>query len=52
MRGLKGSVGDWAAGIFLLTLIYVLVRPGSAAADAVTAFSKAMTAIVRNVTDM
>lgn len=52
MGSLKAGIGDWIAGLFLLTAIYVLVRPSSAAADAVTMFSRGMAAIVRNVTDM
>ncbi len=49
---MRGSLGDWIAGLFLLTIVYVLVRPRSAAADAIGMFSKGLTAIVRNVTDM
>lgn len=49
---MKGIAGDWLAGLFLLVIIYVLVRPRSAAASAVDLFSKGMAAIVRNVTDM
>lgn len=49
---MKGTVGDWVAALFLVTVVYVLVRPRSAAADAVELFSKGMAAIVRNVTDM
>lgn len=52
MNRIKGSIGDWIAGLFLLVIIYVLVRPNSAAADAVDLFSKAMASIVRAVTDM
>lgn len=48
----KAVVGDWVAALFLIVVIYVLVRPKSAAADAVDLFSKAMAAIVRSVTDM
>lgn len=52
MKRLKGSIGDWVAALFLVTVIYVLVRPRSAAAEAVVMFSSGMAAIVRNVTDM
>lgn len=52
MSGAKGLIGDWVAALFLVTVIYVLVRPQSRAAEAVTLFSRAMSAIVRNVTDM
>lgn len=52
MRAARASLGDWAAAFFLLVIIYVLVRPNSAAASAVDLFSQAMTSIVRAVTDM
>lgn len=48
----KAAVGDWIAAFFLVVIVYVLVRPRSAAADAVNLFSRAMSAIVRSVTDM
>jgi hypothetical protein len=48
----RRAVGDWAAALFLVALVYVLVRPQSAAADMVTQFSKAMAALVRTVTDL
>ncbi len=48
----RASAGDWAGAFFLVVIIYVLVRPSSAAAAAVDLFSKAMTSIVRGVTDM
>lgn len=48
---MKG-IGDWVAALFLLAIVYILVRPNSAAADAVDLFSKAMASIVRAVTDM
>lgn len=51
-RMAKSSAGDWIAALFLLVIIYVLVRPSSAAASAVDLFSKAMASIVRAVTDM
>jgi hypothetical protein len=52
MRAAKSSIGDWIAALFLVVIIYVLVRPSSAAASAVDLFSKAMASIVRAVTDM
>lgn len=52
MNALKGGLGDWIAALFLLVIVYVLVRPSSAAASAVDLFSKAMASIVRAVTDM
>lgn len=52
LRALKGGVGDWVAALFLLVIVYVLVRPQSAAASAVDLFSKALASIVRATTDM
>lgn len=52
MSVIKRGLGDWIAAFFLIVIVYVLVRPNSAAADAVDLFSKAMTSIVRAVTDM
>lgn len=52
VRTAKSSIGDWIAALFLLVIVYVLVRPSSAAADAVDLFSKAMSAVVRATTDM
>jgi hypothetical protein len=52
VKRIPASVGDWIAALFLLVIVYVLVRPNSAAADAVDLFSKAMAAVVRATTDM
>lgn len=52
MKGIRASVGDWIAALFLLVIIYVLVRPQSAAAAAVDQFAKAMASVVKAVTDM
>jgi hypothetical protein len=52
LKGAQASAGDWIAALFVLVIIYVLVRPSSAAADAVDLFAKAMTSIVKAVTDM
>lgn len=52
LKAIKGTAGDWVAALFLLTIVYVLVRPQSAAASAVDLFSKAMASIVRATTDM
>lgn len=49
---MKHMAGDWIAGIFLLALVYLLVRPRSAAASAITEFAKAMTAITKNVVSL
>lgn len=47
---MKGMAGDWIAGIFLLAIIYMLVRPQSVAADAVHLFGEAVTSLVATVT--
>lgn len=48
----RGLIADWFAALLLVTVIYVLVRPQSKAAEFVDLFAKAMTALVRTVTDM
>lgn len=45
-------VADLLAGLFVVTVIYVLVRPQSKGIDLITAFSGALTAIVRQATDL
>lgn len=49
---MKATAGDFVAGVFFVALIYVLVRPNSAATAAVKLFSDAMVSLVRTVTDM
>lgn len=46
------NAGDILAGIFLLALLYVLVRPQSKAAELVEAFTSLFTAIVKRATDL
>jgi Na+/H+ antiporter NhaD/arsenite permease-like protein len=48
----KGYIADWAAALFVVTLVYLLVRPQSKAADAVSAFASAMAAIVKTAVDL
>lgn len=43
---------DLIAAIFLIAIVYVLVRPSSAAVAAVDAVAAAMAAIVSTVTDL
>lgn len=45
-------IADLAAAIFIVTIIYVLVRPRSAAVTFVDAFAGAFASIVRTVTDL
>lgn len=52
LRAIKGTFGDWIAALFLLAIVYVLVRPNSVAASAVDLFSTALASIVRATTDM
>lgn len=48
----KSLVADWFVGIFLLAMVYVLVRPRSKAAELVTNFSNAVVAMVKAATDL
>lgn len=47
-----GHAADFIAGVFLVALLFVLVRPGSKGADLVTGFGNAMQAIVAAATDL
>lgn len=44
---LSTFAGDWFALLFLVSVVYLLVRPRSAARQAVDEFSRAMVAIVQ-----
>jgi hypothetical protein len=46
------GLGDALALIFLVAVIYVLVRPQSKAASAVAAVTDMVTAMVRRATDL
>jgi hypothetical protein len=43
---------DLLAGLFVVTIVYVMVRPRSKAGELVDAFGSALTAIVRNAADL
>lgn len=43
---------DLLAGLFLVALLYVLVRPQSGGGELVKAFGDVMTAIVSNAADL
>jgi len=45
-------IGDWLALIFVVTIIYLLVRPRSQAAQTVDAIGDLVTEIVRRATDV
>jgi hypothetical protein len=45
-------IADVAAGIFVLALVYVLVRPRSAAAEMVGSFGNAVVALVKTAVDI
>jgi hypothetical protein len=47
-----GVVGDVLAAVFVLAIVYVLVRPQSKGGELVTAFGDVMTALVSNATDI
>lgn len=44
--------GEWFGLLFLVAVLYVLVRPRSGAAQMVAALGKLLAAIVRRATDM
>jgi hypothetical protein len=48
----RRNLWDIAAGVFGLAVVYLLVRPHSKAADLVTGFGNAMTAIVTHAADL
>lgn len=45
-------IGDWIGLLFVVTIVYVLVRPDSKAAELITAIGEFMAAIVRRATDV
>lgn len=49
---IKGVIGDWFAALFIIALLYMLVRPQSVASDAVRLFGDAMVSLVRAATDL
>lgn len=46
------TVADVLTGIFLVAVVYVLVRPQSKAADAVKLFGDAVATLVKTATDL
>jgi hypothetical protein len=46
------NVGDIIAGLFLLFILYILVRPSSKANELVTAVTRLMVAVVGGATDI
>ena len=45
-------IGDVVAAIFIVAIIYLLVKPGSASTEFIRQFSTALTAIVANAADL
>lgn len=45
-------IADVITGLFVVAIIYVLVRPRSAGVDFVKSFGAALTAIIKNATDI
>ena len=45
-------IADLLAGLFVVAIIYVLARPRSQGIEFVKAFGSALTAIVKNATDV
>ena len=48
----RRNLADWITGILLLAMVYVLAKPDSAGAEFITAFSGAMTALVKTATNV
>jgi hypothetical protein len=46
------NVADWVFVLFLVAIVYVLVRPRSKAAEAVDAIGQMMVALVRRAVDL
>ena len=49
---MTAELGDWLALLFLVTIIFVLVRPRSKAAELVEAVGSMMVNMVRRATDI
>jgi hypothetical protein len=49
---MRGRVADWFVALFVVSLIYVLVRPQSKGVELVDAVSRATTALVKTATDL
>lgn len=49
---MRGYFGDWAGLLFIVAIVYVLVRPSSKAAQTVDAIGNMLVAIVRQATDL
>jgi UPF0716 family protein affecting phage T7 exclusion len=49
---IKGFIGDWIGLLFLVAIVYILVRPQSKAAQLVDAVGHMLVSIVRRVTDL
>lgn len=47
-----GAWGDWLGLLFLLVIVYLLVRPRSLAVQTVDAFGDMLVAMVRRATDL
>jgi hypothetical protein len=46
------NMGDWFALLFVVAMVYVLVRPRSKAAELVDGFGKFVVAMVSKATDL
>jgi hypothetical protein len=46
------DLGDWLALLFVLAIVYVLVRPRSGAGEAVTAIGDMLVSMVRRAVDL
>lgn len=42
----KGAIGDWLSALFLLAVVYMLVKPSSPASGAISAFTTALSSLI------
>jgi hypothetical protein len=48
----RRNMADWITGLLLLAMVYTLAKPESAGAEFITAFTGAMTALVKTATNI
>lgn len=48
---MRGLIADWLGLLFVVTIVYVLVRPSSKAGEFVDAVGSLLVAITRRATD-
>jgi hypothetical protein len=49
---MMSNLGDWIALLFIVGIVYLIVRPKSKAVEAVDAFGRMMVEMVRRAVDL